>query len=125
MFDQFPDTLHWGALRVMPRALLVWRQGRPIPLTLRQFGALMALLSQPHRTLSREEIWTFCWEQERRPSKTSAVDPRVVDVYIAQLRRRLGDDAVITVRGVGYRLGPCQDVPEDRRAAVGPVQHIL
>ena len=34
-----------------------------------------------------------------------AADPGVVDTYVHYLRRKLGRDVVLTVRGVGYRLG--------------------
>jgi DNA-binding response OmpR family regulator len=34
-----------------------------------------------------------------------ADDPGVVDTYVHYLRKKLGRDAVKTVRGVGYRLG--------------------
>jgi DNA-binding response OmpR family regulator len=107
VFDEFPERVRWGALDVVPQALVVRRNARPLSLTLRQFSTLMAFLAQPHRTLTREEIWDFCRRHEGRPHLGQAPDLRVVDTYVRQLRRKLGTDAVITVRGVGYRLGPC------------------
>ena len=34
----------------------------------------------------------------------TGVDPRTVDTYIRYLRRKLGDDAILTVRNLGYRF---------------------
>jgi len=106
VFDQFPERIRWGVLDVMPQALMVRQNNRPLALTLRQFSTLMAFLSQPYRTLTREEIWDFCRRHEGRPPG-QAPDLRVVDAYVRQLRRKLGPDTIITVRGAGYRLGAC------------------
>jgi DNA-binding response OmpR family regulator len=106
MFDRYPTVIHWGSLEVVPSSLRVYRNGRAVALTLRQFEALMCLFAHPHRVLSREDVWRFCMEQERKRAESRDPAYRMVDVYVAQLRRRLGDDVVETVRGVGYRLGP-------------------
>lgn len=112
MFDQYPASIHWGSLDVMPSALRVYQDGRRVPLTLRQFEALMAFLASPHRTLTREDLWRFCLEQEGRRGEPNDPTFRMVDVYVAQIRRRLGRDVIETVRGVGYQLGPSTGVTE-------------
>jgi two-component system OmpR family response regulator len=105
VFDQYPASIHWGSLDVMPSGLRVYQDGERVTLTLRQFEALMAFLANPHRTLSREDLWRFCLKQEGRTGESPDPQYRMVDVYVAQLRRRLGRDVIETVRGVGYQLG--------------------
>ncbi|MCL5967255.1 MAG: winged helix-turn-helix domain-containing protein [Firmicutes bacterium] len=108
MFDRYPAVIHWGSLEVVPSSLRVYQKGRPVPLTLRQFEALMSLFAHPDRVLSREDVWRFCREQEGKGAESRDPAYRMVDVYVAHLRRRLGEDMVETVRGVGYRLGPAR-----------------
>lgn len=59
----------------------------------------MKLLAQrPDRVYSREEILETIWTDEYD------VFDRVVDVHINSLRKKLGKDWIITVRGVGYKF---------------------
>ena len=78
--------------------------GVPVELTPREFDLLDALSAQPHVAFSRTQLLDHVWG----PSWFG--DDHVVDVHIANLRRKLGDDSVEaryvkTVRGVGYRMG--------------------
>ncbi len=88
-----------GALRLDPAARSVERDGRGIGLTERETALLELLLRHPRAVVSRdraiEEIWG-----------AAAVD-NVVDRYVANLRRKLGDPPLIrTVRGVGFVIEP-------------------
>jgi two-component system OmpR family response regulator len=38
-------------------------------------------------------------------------DSNTIEVFIARLRRKLGADAIETVRGFGYRCGPAEPRP--------------
>jgi DNA-binding response OmpR family regulator len=76
----------------------------PITLTRTEFDVLAALSARPTTVLSRRQlldaVWTESW----------VGNEHLVDVHIGHLRRKLGDDPtapryVITVRGVGYRMG--------------------
>ncbi|HEY7935050.1 MAG TPA: response regulator transcription factor [Solirubrobacteraceae bacterium] len=81
----------------------VHRHGRPIALSSTEFELLAHLLRHRGRVLSREQILSTVWGYEHDPMTN------VVDVYIGYLRRKLAapeDPApILTVRGVGYRLG--------------------
>ena len=77
--------------------------GRPLDLTRTEFDLLDVLSAEPRVAFSRarllERVWGGWYGEEH-----------VVDVHVANLRRKLGDDAtapryVRTVRGVGYRIG--------------------
>ena len=73
--------------------------GRDVSLTRTEFALVTALARQPGRVLSRQRLVAALeTERGKRPSA------RAVDVYIAQLRAKLGADAIRTVHGVGYVL---------------------
>jgi len=76
--------------------------GRPVSLTPIEFR-LLALLASDDRAFSRRELLESAWET------TFVPDERACDVHIANLRRKIEDDAanprrLLTVRSVGYRL---------------------
>jgi DNA-binding response OmpR family regulator len=73
--------------------------GRVISLTRTEFVLVSALAQQPGRVLTRQRLLAALEnERGKRPSA------RAVDVYIAQLRAKLGTDTIKTVHGVGYVL---------------------
>jgi DNA-binding response OmpR family regulator len=73
--------------------------GRDVSLTRTEFALVTALADQPGRVLSRQRLLAALEsERGKRPSA------RAVDVYIAQLRAKLGAGAIRTVHGVGYVL---------------------
>ena len=75
--------------------------GRDVSLTRTEYALVTALAGQTGRVLSRQRLLAALEsERGKRPS------PRAVDVYIAQLRAKLGDGAIRTVHGVGYVLDP-------------------
>lgn len=104
--DAAHDVRDVGRLRVDLAAREVAVDGEPVGLTRTEFDVLAVLVSQPRRAFSRDqligEVWGEGW----------VGDPHLVDVHLGHVRRKLGDDAsapqfVQTVRGYGYRLGPC------------------
>jgi DNA-binding response OmpR family regulator len=73
--------------------------GREVSLTRTEFTLVSALAGQPGRVLSRQRLLAALeTERGKRPSA------RAVDVYIAQLRAKLGEGSIRTVHGVGYVL---------------------
>ena len=75
--------------------------GRQIDLTRTEFALLTALAAEPGRALSRQRLLAAL-EAERGKRPTA----RAIDVYILQLRAKLGSVAIETVHGVGYALHP-------------------
>jgi DNA-binding response OmpR family regulator len=73
--------------------------GRPVTLTRTEHCLLAALAAHPGRVLTRQHlIAALGSDRGKTPS------PRAVDVYVSQLRVKLGPDAIRTIRGVGYIL---------------------
>jgi DNA-binding response OmpR family regulator len=73
--------------------------GADVPLTPREFELLEGFALYPERAYSREDLISRVW------SGQPDVESRVVDVYVGNLRRKLGEGVILTVRGHGYRLG--------------------
>src|SRR6266545_3207433 len=93
-----------GDLVVDPAAREVRLAGRPVELTRLEFDLLEALSERPRVVLSRRQLLERVWGPDWYG------DDHLVDVHIANLRRKLGDDPraprhILTVRGVGYRMG--------------------
>jgi DNA-binding response OmpR family regulator len=80
----------------------VWRAGRTVALTAREYSILELLVRNPNRVLSRDEIAAHVWDYE-----FSGIS-NVIDVYVGYLRRKLEDvgpaPLLRTVRGIGYQL---------------------
>jgi len=93
-----PAVLAVGGLCLDPATREVSREGSPIDLSAKEFALLECFMRRPGEVLSRldllEHAWDFAYESRSN----------VVDVYIRRLRRKLGDGALETVRGAGYRL---------------------
>ncbi|GAB3589622.1 response regulator transcription factor [Angustibacter peucedani] len=69
----------------------------PVDLSPREAALLAHLARHPQQVLTRDELLTAVFDDAEMPGS--------VDTYVHYLRRKLGDDVVRTVRGVGYRLG--------------------
>ncbi len=72
--------------------------GQPVHLTRREFSLLWYLINLKGRVASREHILDAVW------GLASSVDARTVDAHIRTLRKKLGDEVIETVLGVGYRF---------------------
>ena len=101
-----PTTLHSGGAELDLRTRRIRVDGRNEDLTTREFALAELLFRHAGQVLSREQILSAVWGFDHDPGSN------VVDVYVGYLRRKLGSDAIETVRGVGYRL-----VREDVEAA--------
>ncbi|MER7038413.1 response regulator transcription factor [Streptomyces microflavus] len=86
-----------GRLRLDPLRRTVHRDGEPVELTTTEFNLLAHLLARPGQVFGRDQLLSQVW------GYADYRDSRVVDVYVSQLRAKLGDASPIrTVRGVGY-----------------------
>ena len=79
-------------------AVQVTFQGLPVSLTRREFELIYFLASHPGRVFSRSELLDRLWVEYFLGTE------RTVDQHISQLRARLKDELIETVRGRGYRL---------------------
>ncbi len=85
-------------LRVDRARHLVSIDGEPVHLTKKELELLWLLIESAGRVVSRETILSRLWDY------SSDVETRTVDVHIRSLRRKVGDERIETVVGVGYRF---------------------
>lgn len=99
----FKQELVFGDLILRPRQREALFKGQALNLSKLEFDLLLTLAQHPGLVWSRERLLERVWG-----SDFPGVD-RVVDVHVAGLRKKLGEDAenplyIETVRGVGYRF---------------------
>ncbi|AEH50631.1 response regulator transcription factor [Pseudothermotoga thermarum] len=69
-----------------------------VELSSKEFEILFLMFKNPRKIFSRMELLENVWRDEER-------NERIVDVYISMLRKKLGKERLVTVHGVGYKLG--------------------
>jgi len=78
--------------------------GEEVQLAPKEFDLLWELLDHKGLVLTRDQLLERVW------GYTFAGDTRTVDVHVRQLRRKLGDASpIVTVWGVGYKVGPARE----------------
>jgi len=92
------SRLEVGGITLDIRSRQATVDGEQVTLTAREFTLLETLMRHPGQMLSREQLLSHVWGYDYDPGSN------VVDVYIGYLRRKLGEGAIETVRGMGYRL---------------------
>ena len=103
-----PGTRTFGDLVVDVPAREVRVAGSLIPLTRTEYDLLETLSGSPRLVFTRQQLLDRVWSDA---TGSAEGDEHLVDIHVGHLRRKLGDDPrdaryVLTVRGVGYRMGP-------------------
>ena len=98
-----PGVVAFGAIEVSPASRSVWRDGREVQVTPKEFDLLLALIRRRGGVAGRLELLAEVWGHR------AAVMTRTVDMHVAQLRRKLEEDPaaprhIVTVWKAGYRL---------------------
>ena len=100
-----PQVRTIGDLSLDPQSREVHAGPATVELTRTEFDLLGALTERPKLAYTRRQLIERVWGPDW------VGDEHLVDIHIAHIRSKLGDDAatprfVLTVRGVGYRMGP-------------------
>jgi DNA-binding response OmpR family regulator len=91
-------TIRYGELEIDPAARTVLRGGSPVELASREFSVLLALMEARPRVLSRAQIEAQLYNWD------SVLESNAIEVHVHRLRRKLGENVIRTVRGVGYYI---------------------
>lgn len=96
-------TVSYGPLSIDASRREVSLDGRPIDVTRKEFDLLYLLASRPQAVIPRKrlmhQVWGDSWSR------------RTVDTHVSSLRNKLGSSGwIITVRGVGFRLGTLEEL---------------
>ncbi len=88
-----------GSVTLDPSTHEVSRDGVPLALSAREYAVLEALMLRPGAILSRAQLEDrlYGWGEE--------LESNAISVYVHQLRRKLGEGFIHTVRGIGYYVG--------------------
>jgi DNA-binding response OmpR family regulator len=98
--EKTPQTAAFGPFQIEFDRYIIKKNGKPLSLTLSEFGILRRLVTNPGKVLTRNQLLDSLHGDE------AFVVDRNIDVHIAALRKKLGPrfDSIETVRGVGYRF---------------------
>lgn len=93
-------VLRSADIELDPAARHCTRAGTSVVLTAKEFAVLEYLLRRAGEVVPKQDIlehvWDFAYEG----------GPNIVEVHVSALRRKLGDNAIETIRGGGYRMAP-------------------
>jgi two-component system OmpR family response regulator len=92
-------VLVYRDIELSPASGSVTIAGKPIELTAQEFRILNYFMHRQGRIISQSQLLEHLY------SADSDRDPNTIEVYVARLRRKLGRDAIKTLRGLGYRFG--------------------
>lgn len=92
------DELRAGTVTLDLRKRRAYTDSREIDLSAREFALAEVLMRNRGLVLSREQLLSQVWGYDFDPGSN------IVDVYVGYLRKKLGAELVVTVRGAGYRV---------------------
>jgi two-component system, OmpR family, response regulator len=91
--------LRHGRVRMDVPRRAVYLEDTPVSVSAQEFRTLMALMQRSGRVVPRREL------EEAVYGWNAGIESNAIEVYVHQLRRKLGSDVIETVRGFGYRVG--------------------
>ena len=93
------EQLRVGNVVVSPASHQVWKQGKSIDLTVKEFDLLVELIRHKNVAMSRASLYETVWQEEYTG------ETRTLDSHIQRLRKKLDwEDQIKTVFRIGYRL---------------------
>ncbi|WP_224970596.1 response regulator transcription factor [Acinetobacter oleivorans] len=93
------SILTWGDLQLDTQAKVVLSAGKSIDLTAKEFQILRKLMVHPEHIITRDQLEEalYAWGEE--------IESNAIEVFIYQLRKKIGSSCIKTIRGLGYRMG--------------------
>jgi two-component system alkaline phosphatase synthesis response regulator PhoP len=87
-----------GNFEIDREKYIVIVDGKEMLLPKKEFELLLLLSSKPGKVFTRDNIFTHVWGDD------VVVGGRTIDVHIRKLREKIGEDHIITIKGVGYKF---------------------
>lgn len=98
-YDHKPSPMQvFGELEIDLGQRVLQRQGKTLALTSREWAVLERLARSPNITVGKSQL------EESLYAFGSEVESNAVEVYVSRLRKKLGATAILTDRGLGYRM---------------------
>ena len=98
-----PADKHQHKLSIDKEHYQVQIDDQTLVLPRKEFMLLNLLYSHPGKLFSREEIYHEIWGDK------VVVGDRTIDVHIRKLRQKIGDNHIVTIKGMGYKFSPNQE----------------
>lgn len=97
---QAGQYLTFGNLQLDPQAKTLTQAGQVINLTAKEFQILHKLMQKPEHLFTKEQLeeTLYAWGEE--------IESNAIEVFIYQLRKKIGSHQIKTIRGLGYRMQP-------------------
>lgn len=92
------EHLAWGDIFMDRNSHTVKVKDREVYLTGREFELLALFLSDPHRIMTKEYIMEKLWKYDYD------CEDAIIYTHIKNIRKKLGEDVIRNIRGVGYKL---------------------
>jgi two-component system alkaline phosphatase synthesis response regulator PhoP len=96
--NQAGDRMELGGLLIDKERREVKLHQQLIGLARKEFDLLALLCSKPGRVFPRQEILNSIWNEE------AMIGDRTIDVHIRKIRKKIGEESIKTVKGVGYKF---------------------
>jgi two-component system OmpR family response regulator len=96
--------LQHGRVRIDLEAFKAYWNEREVVLTVTEFGILRTLLGHPGKVFTRDQLMDAAYDLHK------IVSDRTIDSHVRRVRAKFnaaGGDPIVTVHGLGYKLGPC------------------
>ncbi len=93
------SRIRLGNVEIDPDERLVWRDGKLVELSAREFAVLELLVQNAGRVLTRAQL------EQSIYGWGDGADSNTIEVFIHFLRKKLGNDFIQTLRGIGYTVG--------------------
>lgn len=95
--------VRYGEVAYQPQNQQVSYQGKMVELTIKEVAILEQMLTHPKQIHSRASLEDklYGWQQD--------IESNAIEVHIHHLRKKLGNDFVLTKRGIGYYLNPAHN----------------
>lgn len=85
-------------IEVNPADRTVLRDGKAVSVSMHEYRTLLALMERKGRLVTREQLETLVYQD------SESSESNTIAVFVHQLRKKLGDDFIVTVHGYGYRI---------------------
>ena len=113
-----PQNLNFGSIEIRPAQRQLWVKGREVPIGGRAFDVLLHLAEHRHRVVPKNQLLEHVWQRME-------VNDSNLQTQISALRKLLGNKAIATFPGRGYRFTLEQgDEPSGATATMTSVKSI-
>lgn len=97
--EENDQIISLGDVIIDPAKYSVTINKKAVTLARKEFELLHLLASRPGRVFFRNEILEKIWGNE------VIVGDRTIDVHVRKIRQKVGDNCIVTIKGVGYKTG--------------------